>query len=64
MGWVERWVEDRRIDRHNESPSAIPQQKERVIPPAVARRTAGTARMTGSLHQPGKWLKKRYQLLR
>jgi hypothetical protein len=42
MRWVERWVEGRRIDRHNESPSAIPQQKERVIPAAVAgRRTAG-----------------------
>jgi len=49
MRWVERWVEGRRIDRHNESPSAIPQQKERVIPPAVAGRgTAGAARMTGS----------------
>jgi len=53
MGWVERWMEDRRIDRHNESPSAIPQQKERVIPPALARRgTAGRARMTGLLQQP------------
>jgi len=42
-------LEARRIDRHNESPSAIPQQKERVIPPAVApRRKAGAARMTGS----------------
>ena len=65
MGWVERWMEDRRIDRHNESPSAIPQQKERVIPPALARRgTAGKARMTGLLQQPVKWLKKRYQPLR
>jgi len=46
MGWVERLMEGRRIDRHNESPSAIPQQKERVIPPALARRhTAGRARM-------------------
>jgi hypothetical protein len=36
VGWVERWVEGRRIDRHNESPSAIPQQKERVIPSALA----------------------------
>jgi len=49
MGWVERGLEARRIDRQNESPSAIPQQKERVIPPAVApRRKAGAARMTGS----------------
>jgi hypothetical protein len=58
-------VEGRRIDRHNESPSAIPQQKERVIPPALAgRRTARAARMTGLLQQEGKWLKKRYQPLR
>jgi len=49
MGWVERGLEARRIDRQNESPSAIPQQKERVIPPAVApRRKAGAARMTGA----------------
>jgi len=41
-------MEDCRIDRHNESPSAIPQQKERVIPPALPqRRIAGRARMTG-----------------
>ena len=64
-GRVERWVEGRRIDRHNESPGAIPQQKERVIPPALAgRRTARAARMTGLLQQEGKWLKKRYQPLR
>jgi hypothetical protein len=48
-------VEGRRIDRHNESPGAIPQQKERVIPPALAgRRTARAARMTGLLQQEGK----------
>src|SRR5438034_1313102 len=59
MRWVERWVEGRRIDRHNESPSAIPQQKERVIPAAVAeRRTAGAARMTGPTQPIGKVVKK------
>jgi hypothetical protein len=36
MGWVERGVEGCRIDRKNESPSAIPQQKEDVVPPLVA----------------------------
>jgi hypothetical protein len=36
MGWVEREVEGCRIDRKNESPSAIPQQKEDVVPPLVA----------------------------
>jgi hypothetical protein len=44
-------VEGRRIDRHNESPSAIPQQKERVIPPALAgARGRGSRgdRMTGA----------------
>src|SRR6266566_8570855 len=59
MRWVERWMEDRRIDRHNESPSAIPQQKERVIPPALARRgTALRARMTGPALTAGKVVKK------
>src|SRR5919198_289319 len=59
MRWVGRWGEGRRIDRHNESPSAIPQQKERVIPPAVGRRrAAGAARMTGSAPPIGKVVKK------
>jgi len=47
-------MEGCRIDRHNESPSAIPQQKERVIPPAPPRRrTAGRARKTGSAPTAG-----------
>src|SRR5262245_59866513 len=52
-------MEGCRIDRHNESPSAIPQQKERVIPPAPPRRrTAGRARKTGSAPTAGKVVKK------
>jgi hypothetical protein len=60
-------MEGRRIDRHNESPGAIPQQKERVIPPALAGARGRGSRTTGRpalLNQRGKWLKKRYQPLR
>src|SRR5262249_8740374 len=47
------------IDRHNESPGAIPQQKERVIPPALAgRRTVRAARMTGAAPAGRKVVKK------
>jgi len=45
-------VEGRRIDRHNESPSAIPQQKEDVVPPAMDRAAhSRSARNTAPLHQ-------------
>jgi hypothetical protein len=39
-------VERRRIDRHNESPSTIPQQEERVIPPALAGARGRGSRIT------------------
>jgi hypothetical protein len=65
MGWVERGMEGRRIDRKNESPRAIPQQKEDVVPPLVAgRQAAGDRNARCLLYQSKKWLKNRYQPLR
>ena len=65
MEWVERGKDGRRIDRKNELPGAIPQQKEDVVPSLVmGRRAAGRPRSRGPLHQAKKWLKNPYQPLR
>jgi hypothetical protein len=63
MGWVERGVEGCRIDRKNESPHAIPQQKEDVIPSLMGIAEVGSRGSRSSrcsLQKAKKWLKNRY----
>jgi hypothetical protein len=63
--WVERGVVDgRRIAPKNESSSAIPQQKEDVVPPLVDERRPAGQPATAAAHPIEKWLKNRYQPLR
>jgi hypothetical protein len=49
MGWVERGVEAGRIGGENESPSAISQQKEDVVPPLVLMGPTGGRGDPGTL---------------